>query len=193
MEDFKQNFAKILRNARTANEHTQESLAEKIGISGSAISQYEKKKKIPSVYVAKLLSDELGLTIDELCGADENNKYKKRIEDNPVLGLLTILQLFRFQVKVEGETIQITLPEASAEYSPQSILQFMTDYQMIQEFEKRSVVSYNGQEMVSKLYDHLTEKYSFLPGLPVYHIENIKPQPVTYLQTEPETTDAQTQ
>ena len=193
MEDFKQNFAKILRNARTANEHTQESHKKKIGISGSAISQYEKKKKIPSVYVAKLLSDELGLTIDELCGADENNKYKKRIEDNPVLGLLTILQLFRFQVKVEGETIQITLPEASAEYSPQSILQFMTDYQMIQEFEKRSVVSYNGQEMVSKLYDHLTEKYSFLPGLPVYHIENIKPQPVTYLQTEPETTDAQTQ
>lgn len=59
-----------LKNYRKENNLTQSDLAEKLFVSKQAISKWENDRGLPDIYTYPLLSDVLGVTIDELMGKD---------------------------------------------------------------------------------------------------------------------------
>ena len=59
-----------LKKYRKENNLTQSDLAEKLFVSKQAISKWENDRGLPDIYTYPLLSDVLGVTIDELMGKD---------------------------------------------------------------------------------------------------------------------------
>ena len=66
-----------LRNARKQEGLTQEQLSEKLGISRSAVAKWETDNGIPDISNLIALSDEFGLSLDELI--KENTAVKKKL------------------------------------------------------------------------------------------------------------------
>ena len=66
-----------LRNARKHEGLTQEQLSEKLGISRSAVAKWETDNGIPDISNLIALSDEFGLSLDELI--KENTAVKKKL------------------------------------------------------------------------------------------------------------------
>lgn len=61
-----------IREGREKANLSQKALAEKIGVSGAAINQYEHGKKKPSSMVLARLAEELGVSTDFLLGASDD-------------------------------------------------------------------------------------------------------------------------
>lgn len=72
-------FGEKLKNYRKAKELTQDELAERIGISGQAVSKWEKGECLPDVYNLKLLARLYRVSIDELLYIDDG-KTERVIE-----------------------------------------------------------------------------------------------------------------
>ena len=66
-----------LRNARKQEGLTQEQWSEKLGISRSAVAKWETDNGIPDISNLIALSDEFGLSLDELI--KENTAVKKKL------------------------------------------------------------------------------------------------------------------
>ena len=66
-EDWKKEFARILKRTIHLSGMTQGEFADKIGISQSTISKYIKRQSIPSAYVLKTMARVLKLDLDYLC------------------------------------------------------------------------------------------------------------------------------
>ena len=66
-----------LRNARKQEGLTQEQFSEKLGISRSAVAKWETDNGIPDISNLIALSDEFGLSLDELI--KENTAVKKKL------------------------------------------------------------------------------------------------------------------
>ena len=72
-------FGERLKSYRKMKDFTQEKLAARIGVSGQAISKWEKGECLPDVYNLKLLARLYRVTIDDLL-AVEDEKTEKVIE-----------------------------------------------------------------------------------------------------------------
>ena len=66
-EDWKKEFARILKRTIHLSGMTQGEFADRIGISQSTISKYMKRQSIPSAYVLKTMARVLKLDLDYLC------------------------------------------------------------------------------------------------------------------------------
>jgi len=95
-------------------------LAEKIGISPSALSQIEKAKSFPSIFTLKTIADKLHTTVGELIGENEslaNNPvvYKSEIRfiDQNKSGTLFYL-LSQHDVNKQMDTYLVRFSKASA-------------------------------------------------------------------------------
>lgn len=67
------NFPNNLANLRIKKQLTQEGLAKRIGISQSAIWQYENGEATPKIEIAIKLAECLGTTVEMLVKGGENN------------------------------------------------------------------------------------------------------------------------
>ena len=65
-------FGEILKNYRKSKNLTQEEAAEKIGVSGQAVSKWEKGECLPDVYNLKMLGKIYQVSVDVLLSADED-------------------------------------------------------------------------------------------------------------------------
>lgn len=63
-------FAKNLSDLRKQKNFSQRQLAEKVGVTQVAISQYESGESVPRINIAMKLADVFGVTCEELCGKD---------------------------------------------------------------------------------------------------------------------------
>jgi len=72
-------IAKNLRQLRIAKSITQEELAERIGVTGQAVSKWERDECYPDITLLPGLANFFGVTVDKLIGMDELN-------DNTVKG-----------------------------------------------------------------------------------------------------------
>ena len=66
-EDWKKEFARILKRTIHLSGMTQGEFADRIGISQSTISKYMRRQSIPSAYVLKTMARVLNLDLDYLC------------------------------------------------------------------------------------------------------------------------------
>lgn len=62
------NIGKRIKNMREKNGLTQKELAEKLGVSRQALSNYESDKRLPDIYVVAQMADVFSVTVDSLIG-----------------------------------------------------------------------------------------------------------------------------
>ena len=61
-------FGNILREKRTERKWSRRVMAEKLGISQSAIYDWEMREQLPNIYTCIDIADLFGCTLDELVG-----------------------------------------------------------------------------------------------------------------------------
>ena len=87
----KETFGHRLTRLRKEKKLTQEDIAQKINISPQAVSKWENDISYPDINSLLILSDILGVSIDELCGKqkkveDESNKNPSSAEELSING-----------------------------------------------------------------------------------------------------------
>ena len=78
---------------RKKNNLTQESLAEKIGVTRQTISKWELGETSPDIKQAKLLAAEFNISLDELVNNNTNNVLMKKVSNTEHLATITIKML----------------------------------------------------------------------------------------------------
>lgn len=77
-------IGKFIAESRKKQKLTQEQLAEKLGVTDRAVSNWENGKNMPDLSMFKLLCDELNISINELMSGEEldESRYIKKLEEN---------------------------------------------------------------------------------------------------------------
>ena len=75
MKENGMTFAEKLKEARKSAELTQEQLAEKLMVSRQAITKWESEKGLPDIENLRLLSQVLGISIDDLVSGEASAFY----------------------------------------------------------------------------------------------------------------------
>ena len=116
------NLGTVIRKARRANDYTQEELAELLGVTVSAVSQWEQNRTLPDISLVPGICSALKLSADELFGTDPASKEEKieeilaeaeRMEDREespraVLALLEeALTQYPDSMKLVGQTAYV--------------------------------------------------------------------------------------
>lgn len=96
-------FSENLIELRKYHNHSQEELAEMIGISRQTLSKYETGESLPDIEKCKLLADVFGVTMDDLVS------YNKDEQENLGLGIPPKGKHIFGMVKV-GDKGQIVIP-----------------------------------------------------------------------------------
>ena len=78
-------FGERLKQQRKAKNLTQDEVAEKIGVSGQAVSKWEKGECLPDVYNLKLLGRLYRVSVDSLLDTDFGN-CERVVETIPIVG-----------------------------------------------------------------------------------------------------------
>lgn len=79
--DNQLDFGKKLREAREKAGRSQRQIADAVGISPQMISAYEKGTRSPSIDVAAKLANEIGVSLDHLCGIQLSEKSTPTISN----------------------------------------------------------------------------------------------------------------
>ena len=69
-EDWKKEFARILKRSIHLSGMTQGEFANRVGVSQTTISKYMRRQSIPSAYILKTMARVLKLDLDYLCNFD---------------------------------------------------------------------------------------------------------------------------
>lgn len=77
-------IGKFIAENRKAKRITQSELAEKLGVTDRAVSNWENGKNMPDLSLFKTLCDILGITINELMSGEKinNKEYNEKLEEN---------------------------------------------------------------------------------------------------------------
>lgn len=159
-------FSEMLTYFREKKGLSKTQLSKEASISLSSISQYESGEKAPGIIAARHLAEALDVTVNDLCGTDTEEKWK----ENPVTALLTVLELFQFQIAEIGtNTITLGFKEDCSDYSASEVKKFFEKYKVIQAIENLDV---GGKElkddMMRDLITPLAQEFKHLPGWPPY-------------------------
>lgn len=169
---FNKIFGDNLGFIRSNKNLTQGVLAEKAGVSTTIISDYENKRKTASAFYAKKIADALEISVDKLCGESETTRYIKKLEDNPIQALLTVIRLFRFHIQLTDEgKILLSMPDDCEGYSATEIRKFFKEYMVMQDFKQKND-NESGDEMTEKLIEYIAEKYKHIPDFPEYKFKS---------------------
>jgi len=76
--DFIEVFAQRIKHLRESRGLGVRQLADELGISHSAISHYENKKRTPDVTICKLYAQYFGVTMDYLVGLEDYSTKKEK-------------------------------------------------------------------------------------------------------------------
>ena len=77
-------IGKFIAENRKAKKLTQSELAEKLGVTDRAVSNWENGKNMPDLSLFKPLCDILGISINEFMSGEKisNKEYKEKLEEN---------------------------------------------------------------------------------------------------------------
>jgi transcriptional regulator with XRE-family HTH domain len=104
-ETFAQRFARL----RKEKGFTQESIAQKLGVSAQAVSKWETGSSMPDISLLVSISEALGITIDELLGKE---KEEVEIIANPTPDDIDKKMLRIKIISVDGDVVKVNLPMA---------------------------------------------------------------------------------
>ena len=84
-------ISKIIKELRKEKKLTQNELGEKLGVSGKAVSKWERGESLPDITIIKKLSDILGISSDELLQGKKKQTHKKYFILIPLLTIILLL------------------------------------------------------------------------------------------------------
>lgn len=88
-------IGKFISDLRKKNKLTQQSFADKLGVTYQAVSKWENGKSIPDIIILKEISKQFNVSIDELVSGEENaikkNNYLKYIVGGIIILLILII------------------------------------------------------------------------------------------------------
>ena len=124
------NVGKNITKFRKEKNLTQEELAKKINISAKAISSYENNRNLPNIETLISLSQELGVSINDILGVNEENskEIKNKYENKNflqivIIFLISIIPMIYFSINeyVVGDTV-ISVYEKTGVLEPENIM-----------------------------------------------------------------------
>ena len=124
------NVGKNIAKLRKEKKLTQEELAKKINVSPKTISSYENNHNLPNIEILISLSQELGVSINEILGVNEENskeiknKYEnKNFLQKVIIFLISIIPMIYFSINeyVVGDTV-ISVYEKTGVLEPENIM-----------------------------------------------------------------------
>ena len=124
------NVGKNIAKFRKEKKLTQEELAKKINVSPKTISSYENNHNLPNIEILISLSQELGVSINEILGINEENskEIKNKYENKNfiqivIIFLISIIPLIYFSINeyVVGDTV-ISVYEKTGVLEPENIM-----------------------------------------------------------------------
>ena len=86
---------------------TQEQLAEKLGVTNKTVSRWETGKYMPDLSLLKPLSEEFGITLNELLSGEKIEKEK--IEENTEKNIINTIDYSSKEIENEHKKISIIL------------------------------------------------------------------------------------
>ena len=97
-------IGKFIAKKRKEKKLTQQQLAEKLGVSDRAISNWENEKNMPDISLFPIISKELDITVNDLMSGEKVDKknYQERFEEN-------IIYTIDKTVKKENRILKIIL------------------------------------------------------------------------------------
>ena len=78
-------IGKFIAECRKKKKMTQQELADKLGITDKAISKWENGRCMPDISILEPLTEELGITINELIKGERIQKEKKKNNSMKIL------------------------------------------------------------------------------------------------------------
>ena len=78
-------IGKFISDLRKKNKLTQQSFADKLGVTYQAVSKWENGKSIPDIIILKEISKQFNVSIDELISGEENAIKKNMTNKNEVI------------------------------------------------------------------------------------------------------------
>ena len=124
------NVGKNIAKFRKEKKLTQEELAKKINVSPKTISSYENNHNLPNIEILISLSQELGVSINEILGINEENskEIKNKYENKNflqivIIFLISIIPMIYFSINeyVVGDTV-ISVYEKTGVLEPENIM-----------------------------------------------------------------------
>ena len=100
-------IGKFIAENRKKQKMTQEQLAEKLGITDRAVSNWENGKNMPDLSMFKLLCEELKISINELMSGEEldESRYINKLEEN----IITMVNNIEMKKKIKFKWALIIL------------------------------------------------------------------------------------
>ena len=97
-------IGKFIADKRKEKKLTQQQLAEKLGVSDRAISNWENGKNMPDISLFPIISKELDVTVNDLMSGEKVDKkeYQEKFEEN-------IIYTIDKTVKKENKILKIIL------------------------------------------------------------------------------------
>jgi len=97
-------IGKFIADKRKEKKLTQQQLAEKLGVSDRAISNWENGKNMPDISLLPIISKELDVTVNDLMSGEkvDKNEYQEKFEEN-------IIYTIDNTVKKENRILKIVL------------------------------------------------------------------------------------
>lgn len=102
-------IGKLIAQIRKEKKLTQEELGSKLGISGKSVSKWERGISAPDISLLQQLSDELGISVNELLSGAKDNKSKNNVDNNPTDNNITIKGIMYYYNKFKYKNIIITV------------------------------------------------------------------------------------
>ena len=106
-------ISELIKKLRKEKDLTQEELGNLLGVSGKAVSKWERGQSLPDVAIIKKLSDNLGISTDELLQGKMKEKEKESTKKSSKYLLLLLIPLFliitvilAFNMKKENTKLQ---------------------------------------------------------------------------------------
>ena len=124
------NVGKNIAKLRKEKKLTQEELAKKINVSPKTISSYENNHNLPNIEILISLSQELGVSINDILGVNEENskEIKNKYENKNflqivIIFLISIIPMIYFSINeyVVGDTV-ISVYEKTGVLEPENIM-----------------------------------------------------------------------
>ena len=158
-------FRERLLNARGDQKLTQAELSERVGVSTTTISDYERGDKQPGINTAVKLSHALKVNLDWLCGNDQNKAY----ELNPKLALFDGINVLKMNVEeVTDDKVILSFSDYGEEISALEIKCFFEELRTAQMVYK----AYGGrpgfENITDKVKENFLDRFKNFPQLPNY-------------------------
>ncbi len=154
-----------IRKSREKMKLTQEELAECIGITNAAISNYETGKKPPSLETLVRIAEELRVSIDWLLGYDCDYLNME--------ALWTVLDRYEPNVSfIEEDEGTYAVLKFNTDNTPKIVPREITRF--IKSYDNLHMLRKNGQEpneALEAMERAIKDMFQNLPGLPNYRIE----------------------